>query len=646
MVSPSEVRVGSTPHITISYRREDSGVITGRIFDRLVSHYGRGSVFRDIDNIPLGVDFREHINQTLDASTVVLAIVGPHWLGPGDTWNRINEEADPVRVEVEAVLQKRLRLIPVLVFGASMPSTAELPESLKSFAYLNATRIDAGQDFDLHIERLIRALDLIIQQVPTAQVAEAQGSASQDPATPPPQAEAATRAPTSRPSFVAPAVLMALLLIGAVLAAGAYWRKTASPAGPDTPLPAVITAGRPSNGTEMVNRAPQPPSTHEPEQQRKQEEARQGGIDREKEAEAARLAEQERKEGEGLRAAEAARTAEAERRKQEEARQAELDRQKEAEAARLAEQERKQADEARAAEAERQKRAEAERQAVLEQQRRQEAERQRQRTEVAEREQRGYSAAKGNVAGLRVYLSTCSLCAYDSDARAEIVKLEAAAQEEQSFAAAHGNLYALRSYLSSCRICAFENAAKAELDKIQTTAKEEETFNAARGNLYALRGYLDECRICAFGNTARDEIAKLSVPASRPKRVSSITLCGRSVDYAIDPNNSEPIKALLGVWTGATWTARICGALVVEGRDSDGTVRIKYVYGPLPGSAFPWRQMRGTAAFENGQLSFRDDEGGSFIFRPGGPNTLRAQFTSARGAKLEAVLTREMSSVP
>jgi hypothetical protein len=30
------------PRILISYRREDSDAITGRIFDRLIAHYGRG----------------------------------------------------------------------------------------------------------------------------------------------------------------------------------------------------------------------------------------------------------------------------------------------------------------------------------------------------------------------------------------------------------------------------------------------------------------------------------------------------------------------------------------------------------------------------------------------------------------------------
>jgi len=41
------------PRITISYRRDDTLDITGRIFDRLAAHFGREAVFRDIDNIPL-----------------------------------------------------------------------------------------------------------------------------------------------------------------------------------------------------------------------------------------------------------------------------------------------------------------------------------------------------------------------------------------------------------------------------------------------------------------------------------------------------------------------------------------------------------------------------------------------------------------
>jgi hypothetical protein len=49
------------PTIILSYRRDDAGWIAGRVFDRLVGHYGSDQVFMDIDSIPFGLDFREHI---------------------------------------------------------------------------------------------------------------------------------------------------------------------------------------------------------------------------------------------------------------------------------------------------------------------------------------------------------------------------------------------------------------------------------------------------------------------------------------------------------------------------------------------------------------------------------------------------------
>lgn len=145
------------PRITISYRRDDSLDITGRIFDRLAAHFGREAVFRDIDNIPPGVDFRRHIDLVLDDSDVVLAIVGPKWTGPAQ--HRLASPADPVRVEIETALRKNKPLIPVLVSAAAMPLPDELPDSLCDFAYRNAVRVDSGQDFDVHLGRLIHAVE-------------------------------------------------------------------------------------------------------------------------------------------------------------------------------------------------------------------------------------------------------------------------------------------------------------------------------------------------------------------------------------------------------------------------------------------------------------------------------------------------------
>jgi TIR domain-containing protein len=142
--------------ITISYRRDDSMDITGRIFDRLTSRYGRETVFRDIDSIPPGLDFREHIRASIEDSDVLMVVVGPRWMGGSRHGHpRIHAETDYVRIEVEAALNRHIPVIPLLVGGADMPQPSQLPENIREFAYRNAVQIDSGRDFDHHMNGLI-----------------------------------------------------------------------------------------------------------------------------------------------------------------------------------------------------------------------------------------------------------------------------------------------------------------------------------------------------------------------------------------------------------------------------------------------------------------------------------------------------------
>jgi WD40 repeat protein len=178
------------PKITISYRRADSEAMTGRICDRLVAHYGKQAVFRDIDDIPAGIDFRQHINEILLKTNVLLAIVGPKWLGTArGGLDRINEESDPVRVEVETALRRRVPIIPVLIGSTRMPSSEQLPPSLKDFAFRNAVKVDTGRDFDYHIERLIKSIDGIAPQTPRSSPPSRETAAASNGAKPAAQTE-------------------------------------------------------------------------------------------------------------------------------------------------------------------------------------------------------------------------------------------------------------------------------------------------------------------------------------------------------------------------------------------------------------------------------------------------------------------------
>jgi hypothetical protein len=152
------------PTIAISYRREDTRWIVGRIFDRLVEHYGHGSIFMDIDGVPLGFDFRDQIQNTLQRSDVLIAVIGPQWLAiQKETGrSRLEDETDWVRIEIEAALGKKIPVIPVLIDRTPLPKPSELPDPLRAFAYRQATNIDAGVDFQTHMDRLIRAIDQLL----------------------------------------------------------------------------------------------------------------------------------------------------------------------------------------------------------------------------------------------------------------------------------------------------------------------------------------------------------------------------------------------------------------------------------------------------------------------------------------------------
>jgi len=155
------------PHATqtqktlfISYRREDSADVTGRIYDRLSTHFGAVNVFKDVDSIPLGLDFREVISHAVAKASVVVVVVGKNWLGSShDSENaRIHNQTDFVRTEVAAALNQKKPVIPVLVSGAKMPLEADLPDEIKGFAYRNGVKVRPDPDFDHDVERLIKGI--------------------------------------------------------------------------------------------------------------------------------------------------------------------------------------------------------------------------------------------------------------------------------------------------------------------------------------------------------------------------------------------------------------------------------------------------------------------------------------------------------
>ena len=118
---PQARRAVKTPTtIFISYRRQDSGDVTGRIYDRLVQQFGREAIFKDVDSIPLGVDFRISLGDAVGQCNLLLAVIGRRWLSIQNESGarRLDDPRDFVRIEIEAALQRDIPVIPLLVQGS------------------------------------------------------------------------------------------------------------------------------------------------------------------------------------------------------------------------------------------------------------------------------------------------------------------------------------------------------------------------------------------------------------------------------------------------------------------------------------------------------------------------------------------------
>lgn len=166
---------GSSPpaalgRIFVSYRREETAYPAGWLYDRLADRFGGGQVFKDVDSIQLGDDFVEVITRAVGSCDVLLALIGDQWLTINDEHGRrrLDDPDDFVRLEIEAALTRKVRVIPILVDGARMPRADELPDSLVKLVRRQALELSPAR-FEFDTSRLLKVLDWTLAEVRTAQ---------------------------------------------------------------------------------------------------------------------------------------------------------------------------------------------------------------------------------------------------------------------------------------------------------------------------------------------------------------------------------------------------------------------------------------------------------------------------------------------
>jgi hypothetical protein len=148
--------------IFISYRRSDSPGDSGRLFDRLNAIFP-GAIFMDVTSIEPGVEWDDEIARFLSQTDACIVVIGKGWLNATDEdgHRRLDNPHDVVREEIAAVLRRKLRVVPVLVGGASMPAERDLPDDLKALCRRHAIELNP-QHWNEGVQRLLQALEAAV----------------------------------------------------------------------------------------------------------------------------------------------------------------------------------------------------------------------------------------------------------------------------------------------------------------------------------------------------------------------------------------------------------------------------------------------------------------------------------------------------
>jgi TIR domain len=148
--------------IFINYRAEDSYTAAALIDSKLVTQFGSDHVFLDCRSIQIGTDFTIELLGRLHTCSILLAVIGPRWLTITNEagGRRIDNPKDWIRLEIAAALRCGLRVVPVLLDGATLPTGETLPDDIAGLSrrqYLPLRLRYTDIDLDVLTERIMKA---------------------------------------------------------------------------------------------------------------------------------------------------------------------------------------------------------------------------------------------------------------------------------------------------------------------------------------------------------------------------------------------------------------------------------------------------------------------------------------------------------
>jgi len=144
-------------NIFISYRRNDEPYAVGRMYNDLKVEFGQ--IFKDVDSIPVGAEFKSLIFDAISKSQIFLAIIGKRWNEKNsEGLFRIFDKNDFIKLELECAFRYGIKILPVLIGDCQMPSEKDMPEEIHRLLSLNAARLRVDPDWKTDMDLLIRTI--------------------------------------------------------------------------------------------------------------------------------------------------------------------------------------------------------------------------------------------------------------------------------------------------------------------------------------------------------------------------------------------------------------------------------------------------------------------------------------------------------
>jgi TIR domain len=152
--------------IFINYRTGDDDYAAVALDQHLKEIFGAEAVFRDSRSLPPGKAFPPELWDRLRHSTVVLVLIGRRWLTLKDGKGRpkLENPDDYVRTEIREALVRDKYVIPVLLNGAKMPKSDQLPGDIAGLSERQGRTFN-GRNDDYDLQRLTDDLARLVPRL-------------------------------------------------------------------------------------------------------------------------------------------------------------------------------------------------------------------------------------------------------------------------------------------------------------------------------------------------------------------------------------------------------------------------------------------------------------------------------------------------